>query len=58
LFTITFHSKAIEEESGVMEVKIRDAVGTDLDIFTSKTILQENGKDIVKEEGYRIIELE
>jgi hypothetical protein len=39
LFTITFHSKAIEEESGVMEVKIRDAVGTDLDIFASKTIL-------------------
>src|SRR5438132_816847 len=34
LFTVTFHSKTIEGE-GQMEVKIRDAIGTDIDNVTN-----------------------
>lgn len=54
LFTITFHSKTISG-SGQMEVKIRDAIGTDIDNVATKLILQNYGKDIERGEGYRIV---
>ena len=39
-----------------MEVKIRNAIGTDIDDVTNKLILKDYGKDAEKGEGYRIIE--
>lgn len=57
LFTITFHSQTLEGE-GQMEVKIRDAIGTDIDHITNRLIIQEYGTDIEKGNGYRIMELE
>ena len=39
LFTITFHSKPLEG-SDPIEVKIRDAVGTDVDNTTNRLILE------------------
>lgn len=57
LFTVTFHSKTIEGE-GKMEVKIRDAIGTDIDNVTNQLILKEYGNDIERGDGYRVIELE
>jgi hypothetical protein len=41
-----------------MEVKIRDAVGTDLDNVTNNLILKSEGKDIERGEGYRIVQIE
>ena len=38
LFTATFHSKTVEGE-GQMEVKIRDAIGTDIDNVTNKLVI-------------------
>jgi hypothetical protein len=38
LYTITFHSKALED-NGPMEVKIRDAIGTNLDNVVNKLLL-------------------
>ena len=58
LFTVTFHSKALEQDSGQMEVKIRDAVGTNLDNVVNQLLLQQYGKDLERGEGYRIVELE
>lgn len=40
-----------------MEVKIRDAVGTNLDNHVNKLLLEQNGKDIERGEGYRIVEI-
>jgi hypothetical protein len=37
-------------------VKIRDAVGTDIDNLVSKLVLTEHGKDVNKGDGFRIIE--
>lgn len=41
LFTITFHSKLIGAPSTApqMEVKIRDAIGTDIDNTATKLVL-------------------
>lgn len=41
-----------------MEVKIRDAIGTDIDNVTNKLVIKEHGTDIEKGEGFRIMELE
>jgi hypothetical protein len=41
-----------------MEVKIRDAIGTDIDNVATKLILSEHGSDLERGEGYRIVELE
>lgn len=41
-----------------MEVKIRDAIGTDIDNVANKMILLEHGEDIDRGEGYRIRQLE
>lgn len=38
-----------------MEVKIRDAINTDIDNVATKLILQEHGSDVERGEGYRII---
>ena len=38
-----------------MEVKIKDAIGTDIDNVANKLILEEHGKDIERGEGYRIV---
>ena len=57
LFNLTFHSRVLDQ-SGQMEVMIRDAVGTDIDNVTSKLILQQHGKDIERGEGYRIVQYE
>jgi hypothetical protein len=57
LFTITFHSKPLEGTEKV-EVKIRDAVGTDIDNTTNRLILESYGKDLERGDGFRIIEKE
>mmetsp|Transcript_3680 Transcript_3680/g.3608 ORF Transcript_3680/g.3608 Transcript_3680/m.3608 type:complete len:416 (-) Transcript_3680:276-1523(-) len=54
LFTITFHSKTLQGE-GQMEVKIRDAINTDIDNKATKLILENHGKDIERLDGYRIM---
>jgi hypothetical protein len=41
-----------------MEVKIRDAIGTDIDNVTNRLVIQEYGTDIEKGDGYRIVQLE
>jgi hypothetical protein len=41
-----------------MEVKIRDAIGTDIDNVANRLILQHYGKDVEKGDGYRIVELD
>ncbi len=57
LFNLTFHSKPLvgEEE---MEVKIRDAIGTDIDPSAQRCLLKDMGKDFQKVDGFRIIEVE
>ena len=57
LFTITVHSKPLEGSEQV-EVKIRDAIGTDVDNTTNRLILEQYGKDIERGDGFRIIEKE
>lgn len=57
LFTITIHSKPLEGTDKV-EVKIRDAIGTDVDNTTNRLILEQYGKDIERGDGFRIIEKE
>lgn len=41
-----------------MEVKIRDAINTDIDNKATRLILEEYGQDVERAEGYRIIGLE
>jgi len=55
-FTVTFHSKSVEEGEGEMEVKIRDAIKTDIDNHATSLILKEHGKTVQNGEGYRIVE--
>jgi len=38
-----------------MEVKIRDAINTDIDNVATKHILEQHGKDIERSEGFRIM---
>ena len=57
LFTLTFHSKTLEN-NGPMEVKIRDAIGTNLDSTVNALLLKQHGRDLEKGEGFRIVELE
>lgn len=40
LFTINFHSRILEVEGGSVEVRVRDAVGTDIDNRTNEMILE------------------
>ena len=40
-----------------MEVKIRDAIKTDIDNAATSLILRQDGRDVAKEQGYRIVEL-
>lgn len=54
-FNITFHSQSIEGTATV-EVKVRDAIGTDIDNSISQMILKEYGKDAKRGDGYRIVE--
>jgi hypothetical protein len=54
-FNITFHSKSLDGAEPV-EVKIRDAIGTDIDNIASQMILKEFGKDVKRCDGYRIVE--
>ena len=58
LFTVTFHSRALgaKPDTPKMEVKVRDAIGTDIDNIANKLVLQRYGEDIEKAEGYRIVE--
>lgn len=55
LFTVTFHSKVLEE-NGPMEVKIRDAIGTDVDNEVNRKVLEQHGRDIERGDGFRVIE--
>lgn len=55
LFNISFHSKSLEGTAQV-EVKIRNAVGTDIDNIASQLILKTLGKDVERGDGYRIVE--
>lgn len=57
IFTITFHSKPIEGTEPI-EVKIRDAIGTDIDNISNRLVLEQYGKDIERGDGFRIIEKE
>jgi len=41
-----------------MEVKVRDAIGTDLENVVNKLVMQNYGKDIERGEGYRVVEVE
>ena len=41
-----------------MEVKIRDAIGTDIDNVATRLILEQQGKDIERGEGYRIVQID
>ena len=41
-----------------MEVKIRDAIGTDIDNVTNRLVISEHGTDIERGDGYRIMQLE
>jgi len=54
-FNITFHSKSLEG-SKALEVRVRDAIGTDIDRSVSQMILKEFGKDLKKGDSYRIVE--
>lgn len=54
LFNLTVHSKAIKGSEKI-EVKIREAIGTDIDDATTRLILKENGEDWEKGDGYRIV---
>ena len=39
-----------------MDVRVRDAIGTDIDRSVSQMILKEFGKDVQKGDSYRIVE--
>lgn len=59
LFNLTFHSKNLEKNGpGPLEVKIRDAIGTDIDNTVNRLVMQQFGKDIERGDGFRIIEKE
>ena len=53
-FNLTFHSKAITGTE-TMEIKIRDAIGTDIDNVANKLVVQNYGKEIKKAEGFKIL---
>lgn len=44
IFTVTFHSRCLDGEEPI-EVRIRDAVGTDLDNKTTEMLLAMNGQE-------------
>jgi hypothetical protein len=54
-FNITFHSKSLEGNEAV-KIRVRDAIGTDIDKSVSRMILKEFGKDVKKGDGYRVVE--
>lgn len=54
-FNITFHSKSLEGTAAV-QVKVRDAIGTDIDKSVNQMLLKEFGKDARRGDGYRVVE--
>ena len=55
LFSINFHSRILEIGGGSVEVRVRDAVPTDIDNRTNEMILE---KEVSKEdqgEGYEVV---
>ena len=56
LFTINFHSRILEAEGGSIEVRVRDAVPTDISTRTTEMILEQFGKEMESGEGYKVLE--
>ena len=53
---MTFHSRGLEEDQPIV-VRIRDAVGTDIDGRTTEMILNTYGQTEAQGEGYKILSL-
>ena len=56
IFTVTFHSRCLDGEEPI-EVRVRDAVGLDLDNKASEMILATYGQEEAAGEGYKVISL-
>ena len=54
IFTITFHSRCLDGEEPI-EVRVRDAIGTDIDNKTSELILAQYGVEKEVGEGYKVV---
>ena len=54
LYTISIHSRNLEGE-GALEVKIRDAIGTDIDSKVAEMILEQYGEEESSGEGYKVL---
>lgn len=55
LFTINVHSRILEAEGGSIEVRVRDAVPTDISTRTTELILEQFGKELESGEGYKVL---
>lgn len=53
IFTITFHSRCLDGEEPI-EIRVRDAVGTDIDNKTNEMIINQFGQEEVQGEGYKV----
>ena len=56
VFTMVFQSRSLEGESAI-EVRVRDAVGTDIDNRTNEMILEKYGQVEEQGEGYKVLSL-
>ena len=54
IFTMTFHSRSLEGESH-LEVRVRDAIGTDIDNRTNEMILEKHGEQEEAGDGYEVL---
>lgn len=54
VFTMTFHSRSLEGESH-LEVRVRDAIGTDIDNRTNEMILEKHGQQEEAGDGYQVL---
>ena len=54
LFSINFHSRILEVGGGSVEVRVRDAVSTDIDNRTNELILEKQGSKEDQGEGYEV----
>ena len=56
LFTISVHSRNLEGDEA-LEVRIRDAIGTDIDSKVNEMLLEQYGEEESSGEGYKVLSL-
>ncbi len=55
ILTMNFHSRILEIGAGSVEVRVRDAVGTDIDNRTNEMILEQFGTEEETTDNYKVL---